>query len=155
MKNKIETMILVAAALALPALAHAEDETVPAAPTAPTPAVAPAKAPATKAPLLTDEERKELAKARADALKANPDLVAASKDLEERHQAWQKKVDEAAVVADPKVAPILAKIAAAHPAPKPADKKPADKSKKTPKTPTPKTPKTPSTNAPSATPPTQ
>ena len=64
--------------------------------------------------MLTDEEQQELHKAHDAALQANPDLAAEGKALTEKMEAFHKKLDAAMIKADPKVAPILAKLEAAH-----------------------------------------
>jgi hypothetical protein len=128
--NKNLLCLVLGLILSCPALVQAADK--------------PARAPSPNA--VTPDERKELAKARSDALKANPDLAAEGKDLDEKKKAWQKKVDAAAAVANPAVAPILAKMEAAHPAPS----KPKDKMAKTPPAKPAATKSTPSTNAVSA-----
>ena len=49
------------------------------------------------------------------AIKADPSLETEQKDLEEKQKALRKKMDEAMIKADPKVAPLLAKFKDAHP----------------------------------------
>ena len=56
---------------------------------------------------LTPEEQQELRAARKAAMDANPDLAAEQKAL-------QDKINAAMIKADPKVAPIIAKLEAAH-----------------------------------------
>jgi len=73
---------------------------------------------------ITAEERKALLKARADALKANPDFVAEGKDLAERSKELQKKIDAAAIKINPDVEAILQK---AHPVQLPKDTSAAGK----------------------------
>ena len=59
----------------------------------------------------------ELQRVRADrdaALRANPGLAAEEKEIIGEIQAQQDKFDAAAIKADPKVAPIIAKLTALH-----------------------------------------
>ena len=142
-------LLALGSALACPALAQQLASTPPPPPAKTTPPTG-----GMRPSILTDDERKELSKARADALKANPDLVTEGKDLDGKKKALQKKIDQAAIAVDPNVAPILAKIEAAHPTPPPKPPKPTPTPKppKPAPTPKPKPSSTPSTNAPSATP---
>ena len=64
--------------------------------------------------MLTDEERQELQAAHDAALKADPDLEAEGKDLMDKMKAYHEKLDAAMIKADPNVAPIIAKMEAAH-----------------------------------------
>ena len=64
---------------------------------------------------LTGEEKEELRQAHDAAMQADPALDAEGKDLKEKMNAYRKKVDAAMIKADPKVAPIIAKLEAAHP----------------------------------------
>jgi hypothetical protein len=57
--------------------------------------------------MLTPEERQELMAARQKAMADNPDLAAQMKAL-------QDKINQAMIKADPKVAPIIAKMEAAR-----------------------------------------
>jgi hypothetical protein len=59
---------------------------------------------------LTPEEMQELHAAHDAALKANPDLAAEDKELRDKMHAHEKKVDDAMIKADPKVAPLIEKI---------------------------------------------
>jgi len=63
---------------------------------------------------LTSDEWQQLKSAHDAALQANPDLAAQEKQLKEEMEALHKKLDAAMIKADPKVAPILAKLEAAH-----------------------------------------
>ena len=56
---------------------------------------------------LTPEEHQEVMAARKAALNANPDLA-------EEQETLQKKINDAMIKVDPKVAPLLAKMDAAH-----------------------------------------
>ena len=64
--------------------------------------------------VLTPEERDQLKSAHDAALAANPALDAEFKDLQEKQKALQEKIKAAMIKADPSVAPILAKMEAAH-----------------------------------------
>lgn len=59
---------------------------------------------------LTQDEMDELRQAHEAAFKANPDLEAEGQALREKMDAYEKKLHEAMIKADPKVAPILAKM---------------------------------------------
>jgi len=63
---------------------------------------------------LTPEERDELMAAHQAALAANPNLDMESKDLQEKQKALQEKIKAEMIKADPKVAPIIEKLEAAH-----------------------------------------
>lgn len=63
---------------------------------------------------LTPDERQELKSAHDAALQANPDLAAQEKQLREEMDALHKQIDAAMIKADPNVAPIIAKMQAAH-----------------------------------------
>ncbi len=70
----------------------------------------------TAAGALTSDEKKQVAKARADAVKANPDLTAEQKEitdeqkkLSEHQKAFKQKVDDAVAKADPAAAALIAK----------------------------------------------
>ncbi len=64
--------------------------------------------------MLTREEMQELHQAHDAALQADPNLAAEDKEMKEKMDAFRKKMDEAMIKADPNVAPILAKLQAAH-----------------------------------------
>ena len=57
--------------------------------------------------ILTPEDRQELMAARQEAMQANPDLA-------DQMKALQQKINAAMIKADPKVAPIIAKVEAAR-----------------------------------------
>lgn len=63
-------------------------------------------------PLISPEEFQRLRAAREAALQANPDLAAEQGKINSEMQAQLAKLDAAAIKADPKVAPIMAKLAA-------------------------------------------
>jgi hypothetical protein len=82
--------------------------------------------------MLTSDEQQELEAAHKAAIQADPSLETEGKDIMEKMKAahesgekpsqdliaqahaFRKKLDEAMIKADPKVAPIIAKIEAAH-----------------------------------------
>jgi Spy/CpxP family protein refolding chaperone len=64
--------------------------------------------------MLTPDERTELKTAHDAAFKANPDLETEGKQLHEQMEAFQKKMHDAMVAADPNVEPILKKMEAGH-----------------------------------------
>jgi hypothetical protein len=66
---------------------------------------------------ITPDEWQELRTARSEALKSNPDLVAANKKLMDRMRALEDKIDAAMVKADPTIAPIIAKFETNRPHP--------------------------------------
>ena len=59
---------------------------------------------------LTPSEMQELAAARQEALKANPDLAGDLAALRQKMHDFQHKLDLAIVQADPNVAPVVANI---------------------------------------------
>ena len=63
---------------------------------------------------ISPEENQRLRADREAAMRANPDLVAEETEISREIQAQLAKMDAAAIKADPKVAPILAKLAALH-----------------------------------------
>jgi len=65
--------------------------------------------------MLTEQERTELKTARVAAFKANPDLATEGRQLREQMEAYQKKMHDALVAADPNVEPILKKLEAGRP----------------------------------------
>jgi hypothetical protein len=81
--------------------------TVPGNPTANTPAQAPHPA-----AFVSQTEFQQLRTARDAILQANPDLAAEYKQIINDMQAQQAKLDAAMIKADPKVAPIVAKLVA-------------------------------------------
>jgi len=113
--------------LASPTMVLAQDTPAPApaetpaaseaAPTAPAAITPPPAAAANARPTITPDEKKQVAKARTDALKNNPSLVAEDKEIKDKQKDLQKKVDAAAAASDPAIAAILAKMEAAHPTP--------------------------------------
>ena len=64
---------------------------------------------------LSKEERQEVRQARDTALQADPALAAEGRDLEAKMRDYHQKVNAAMIKADPNVAPLLAKMDAAHP----------------------------------------
>jgi hypothetical protein len=132
-------------------------QTTNSATTTPAPATAPASttapAAATKAPTpaatgpLTPDEQKQMRTDRSEAMKANPDLAAESKDLDTKRKELQTKIDEAAAKIDPNYPALLARQ---NPGKK-DDKKDKEPKEKEAKAPAPTTSAT--TNAPAATPP--
>jgi len=56
----------------------------------------------------------ELKAAHDAALQANPDLATQEKTLHQEMEAFQKQLDAAMITADPKVAPLIQKMQAAH-----------------------------------------
>ena len=69
---------------------------------------------------LTEDEKTELKSAHDAALQANPDLATEGKQLHQQMEAFQQKMHDAMVKADPKVEPILAKMHHHH-GPPPGD----------------------------------
>jgi len=80
----------------------------------------PAKAPPTNpaseashprtAPFLVQSEWQEYHSARQKVLQANPELASEYKELIEQETAQQRALDAAMIQADPKVAPVVAKL---------------------------------------------
>ena len=64
--------------------------------------------------ILTPDEMQELHTAHDEAIQANSDLATEEKDLKAKMDAFHKKMDAAMIAADPKVAPIIEKLQAAH-----------------------------------------
>ncbi len=64
--------------------------------------------------MLTQDERDELRKAHDAALQNDQSLAQEGKDLQEKMKAYQDKVNAAMIKADPKVAPIIAKLEKEH-----------------------------------------
>ncbi len=73
---------------------------------------APAAAQPHQAPFVSQDEFRQLQSARDAALQANPDLAAEYKQIISDMQAQQVKFDAALIKADPKVAPVVAKLVA-------------------------------------------
>jgi Spy/CpxP family protein refolding chaperone len=71
-------------------------------------------------PDLTADERTELKAAHDAAIQANPDLATEGKQLHDQMEAYQQKLHDAMVKADPKVEAILAKMPHHH-GPPPGD----------------------------------
>jgi hypothetical protein len=69
---------------------------------------------------LTADERTELKTAHDAAIQANPDLKTQGEQLRQQMMDFEKKMHDAMVAADPKVAPILAKMHHHH-GPPPGD----------------------------------
>jgi hypothetical protein len=59
---------------------------------------------------LTQAEMQELAQARQEALKANPNLTKNSNELRQKMHDFQRRLDQAILQADPNVAPVVTTI---------------------------------------------
>ena len=81
-------------------------------PVAATPVGAPSGQPK---PPLTQDDLAQLRTARFAALKANPDFDAKAVQLAAKLRSFQQKLTAAMIKADPKVAPVVAKIEGGHP----------------------------------------
>jgi hypothetical protein len=68
------------------------------------------KVPTAYADAITPSEWQELRTARDTALKKNPDLVEAGKQLDQKLRDFQRKLDLAVLKIDPTVAPIVAQL---------------------------------------------
>jgi len=72
----------------------------------------PTQAPPSDPHLVTEKDWEQLRAARLTALQTNPDLAAEYKHLMDEMKAQQAKFDAAMIKADPKVAPLVAKLVA-------------------------------------------
>jgi len=69
-------------------------------------------APVQHPPLISPDDWQQLRIARESVLRNNPDLAAEYKQIMDEMQAQQTKLDAAIIKADPKAAPIVAKLVA-------------------------------------------
>jgi hypothetical protein len=98
-------LLVFGAFLAAPALAQDQN---------PPPGAPPPGPPGGHHGILSDTEKQELHAAHDAAYQADSSLATEESDLKAKMEAFHEKVNAAMVKADPKVAPILAKLDAAH-----------------------------------------